>query len=92
MSKSVKAMAPMCSIDDEDCRDLAEEHGFGVGEEVSRKVYFVLGDPPYNLRRDQADDHVEYDVFGSVDMKYMAKFLAEAMKPAAHEHVLCSAL
>lgn len=51
-----------------------------------------LADAPYNVRKDQKDDHVEYDVLGSNDMKNVAKVLGDAMKAEAHGHVFCSTL
>lgn len=40
-----------------------------------------------NVRMDQKDDHVAYDLFGSNNMKDIAKHMGEVMKPGAQRHV-----
>lgn len=53
---------------------------------------FVLADLPYNVRKDRMDDHVQYDVFGSKDMKGMRKVLEKVMRLRASGHVFRSLL
>lgn len=53
MSRLVKEMAPLCSIYDVDSTNLVEEHELGLGDGLSVKLDVVLGDPLYNIRRDQ---------------------------------------
>lgn len=73
--KLVKEMALLCSIHDLDFRSMVEKHNFGLREDLSEKVEFYLAYSPYNVRRDQYNDHAEYDVLDSDDMKDIAKVL-----------------
>lgn len=92
MSKPVKEMDFFFSIYHMDFRNLVEENELGVREDLSGKVNIFLTDPPYNVPRDQKDDHARCDVFSSKDMKDVVKVLRDVMKSGAHGHVLCSDL
>lgn len=70
----------------------AEEHELGVEEDVREKGDFVLAVPPYNVRRDRADDHAEYDLFGSNLFQDVVKALEDVKRLRAHAHLFCSAL
>lgn len=48
-----------------------------------------MGDSPYNVRRHQKVDHVEYDVLGSNNMTAKIKVLGDVLKPGAYRHVVC---
>lgn len=60
-------------------------------EDLSGKVGFIPAIPAYKVRWDQNEDHVEYVVLSSSNMKDMARILGDVMKPEANEHVFCSA-
>lgn len=92
MSKLMKGMAFVCSIYDMNFRNMAEEHGFDSGEALRGKVSLGFADSLYNERRDRNDEYVDYGVLGLKDIKYMARVLADIMKPGAHAHMSCSAL
>lgn len=51
MSKLVKKIADLCSIYDGNLKTLVERHELDVGKDLSKKVDFVLDNPPYNVRR-----------------------------------------
>lgn len=87
MSNRDRVLAFLCSIYSMDCRYLAEEHDFGIREDLSKKVDIDLADPLYTVRRNQNDDGRKYDVFDSNDMKDTDSVLGEVMKPAADEDV-----
>lgn len=71
---------------------MAREHTFGVEEDLTGKMGFVLANRPYKVRNDQKDDHMEGDVVASHDVKIMAKVLGDVIKLRVHELVFCSAL
>lgn len=77
---------------DEDFRNSAERHKIAFGKGLSGRVDFFLSRPPYNVQSDRKDDHEEYDVSVSSDMKVMARVLVLIMMPEAHKEVLCSVL
>lgn len=67
--KLVEEIASLCSIYDIDLRNLASER-IGV-----KSWTFFLAEQQYGVRRDQNDIHIQYDVFGSDEMRDMAKSL-----------------
>lgn len=50
MSELFKPMALLCSVYDVEFKNLMNEHGLGVGEDLSRKLDFELADSTYNVR------------------------------------------
>lgn len=62
-------------------RNLVEEQVLAVGEDLIEKVGFVLAYPPYNIRREQNDAHVAYNVLEMNNMKDMAEALEDVKKP-----------
>lgn len=81
MSICVKEKVSLCSISNADLRNLPEEQGLVVMENLSGKVNFSLADPLYDVPIDQKEYHAEYDVLVSKNMKDMAKVLGFVMKP-----------
>lgn len=79
-------------IGDVDFKNSLEEEKFWGDVDLSGKVDFVLADPPYNVRRHQKDNHMEYSVSGSKDMKDTQKVPGDVMKPVAQGLVFYSAL
>lgn len=67
-------MARLCTICDADFRIEVERHKIGVGEEMSGRVEFILAVMPYSVRKDRRDNHTEYDVLVSDDMKNIAEY------------------
>lgn len=53
---------------------------------------FVLADPSYTVRKERKDDHVDYDAFGSDNMKEMVRAMGNVMKTEAHGNVYSLAL
>lgn len=88
----MKEMASVRFIYGVGFKALTEEYKIGVGGNLSWRADLVLAEPSYNVRRAQNDDHTNYDVLESNDMKDMARVLRDMMKPVAHAHVFCSAL
>lgn len=64
MSILVKAFAAFFSIYDVYFRNLAGEDEPGFREDLTGKAKFVLADIPYNVKRDQNVDKLEYGLFG----------------------------
>lgn len=58
-------------------------------KDLSRNVVFVLASLSYNLQRHGNDDHARYGVFGSIEIRNMAKILGDVTKPEAHRHLIC---
>lgn len=52
----------------------------------------MLVDQLFNLLIDRKDDHAEYEVFSTSDMKDMAKVVGDVMRPGAHRPVFRSDL
>lgn len=92
MSKRGKEMTILCSVYDVDFRSLAEEYGIGVIEDLGRKINFVLAEASYHVPQDQYDDHPEYILEGSNNMKEIADVQREVLRPEANRHVFCFAL
>lgn len=92
VSKLVKQMDFLCSIYDADFRVLVEEKRSGVGEDLSAHVDFVLIDQLYNVPTNRKNEHADYDVFGSNDLKNVAKVLGDLIKLGASRHVFCFVL
>lgn len=46
-----EAMNPVFYINDTAFLYLEDLHKAGVGNEVAEKIYYLLGDSPYNVRR-----------------------------------------
>lgn len=90
MSKCFKELALFCSIYDVFLRHLAVQQELFVGGDLSRNVVFVLADAPFNVQRGLEDDHAEYDVCGSSDVKNMTIVLEEVMKSGAHWDIFAS--
>lgn len=61
------------------------------GEALAHCGYFVLPDPPYNIKRVQYNDNLIHGIFTSTDMKAMEKLCSEVLRPDADGHVFCSA-
>lgn len=53
---------------------------------------FALVDALYDVQRDRNDDHANYGVCGSSDMKDMSRAMGDVMRPGVHRHVLHSIL
>lgn len=85
-------MAPLRSIYDEYFRILVAKQEIGVEDNLREEVDFVFPNPCHNIQKERSDDHVQYDVFGSKDMKGMTKVLGDNMKRGAGGHVLRSAI
>lgn len=61
-----------------DSKVLAEDHKLRVEENLSSILHFIMTYTLYSIRRNQNDDHTEYDVSRSNDMKDMANILGDA--------------
>lgn len=92
MGNLIKAVAFLCSIYCVNFKTLVEEVTPSFEEDRSKKVYFVLADPPYIGRMDQKVDHAECDVFGLKDMEDTSKVLGDVINPERYRHVFCSDL
>lgn len=92
ISRLVKEMASSWSIYKMEFRTLAEKPVFIVREDMRSNVDFVLAVRPYNGRREWKNDHAEYDVVCSNDIKDRANVLESFIKAGAHEHLYRSAL
>lgn len=79
-------MALSCFVNDMDTRNLAEKDELEVGEDRIKTVDFLLAGLPYNVRRYEKDDHAEYNVLGTNDIKDMVKIRENVMRPGAHGH------
>lgn len=55
MSKFVKSMAPYCIGYNVEVMYLMDEHELGVGKALTEKVFFVLADPRYILKKNSFD-------------------------------------
>lgn len=75
-----------------DFRSLAEEHEPDDDENLSEELVSILVDRSYHIEMDQKDVHVLYDVFGSNNIKHIAKFLGNVMELRAHENLFSAAL
>lgn len=84
-------MAFLRSIYNLDFRNLVKKPDICMKDDLSRKMDLVLVDSSYSLREDQNDDYVDYVVFGSSDMKNMAKVLGILMKLESM-HTCCAPL
>lgn len=92
MTKLVKEIALTFSISDVEFRNLAEMHKLCAGDDRTKKVVPVLAGPPYNIGRNEYDDHADYDVLGSNDFKDLAKVPKDVIRPEGYAQVLCYAL
>lgn len=77
-----------CSIYDVDLRNLVKKHDLGVGKDLSRRVYFVLADSPYNVPSYQNNAHAACDASNLNDVMDMAKVWKRFIKLGAHKHVV----
>lgn len=68
-SKLLKEIALLYFVYGPDLRQLVEEHKLCIKENLCGKVDCVLADLLYSVRRDQKDDHAEYYVISSSNMK-----------------------
>lgn len=91
MNKLIKKIAFSCYIYDACYRNVLKEPELGAGEDLKGKGNFVLAVLLHNVRNDKDNDHAQYNIFHSNDVKYMIKVLGHVMKPGAHENVFCSA-
>lgn len=66
-------MASVCSIYELLLKTLAEEHKLCPVEDMSDKGSLVLVELLYDVRRDQNDEHADYDVFVLSDKRDMLK-------------------
>lgn len=71
---------------------MAKEPSLSKIEQQSQKVDLFLCDPPYDLQRDQNDDHIYNIEFASNYVKDMAKMLEYVMKPGANTNIFFSTL
>lgn len=67
-----------------------EGHAIAIREILSMIIDFVLCEPLYKVGRERKEDRVQYDVFGSTDMKDVAKVLRKVIKPGALRDLFCS--
>lgn len=63
-----------------------------VEKDLDGKLYSVVAEHLNNLRKDRKDDHTEYSVLHSNDVKDLANVLGDVMKPGAHGGVFCYTL
>lgn len=89
MRKQTKKMAPLCSAQGKDFRNLAGEHVFGVREDLRGKLDFFSAAPQFIVRRNQKNDPANYDFFGSGDTKNLFRVLGNVMKSGAQRHLFC---
>lgn len=73
MSQDSEDISLLCFLYSISFKDLVEKHALGVGNGLHTKVDLLQTDSQYNLRRDQKDQHAEYDVFSLNDLKSIAK-------------------
>lgn len=70
-------------------RNLTEEHELDVKENLSREVNVFQIYPPYSVQRNREDNHMEYDMLGSNDVKDTTKILREKIKMGVHNDSSC---
>lgn len=92
MSKLIIEMTSSGSIYDLNFRNLTKKHELITGEDPCSKVRSFLIDVSYNGKRDQNNDHADYDTFGENDMIDLAKVLGDLIKSKGHAYVFCFAL
>lgn len=57
MRKCVRVSPSLCSTHVLEIGNLVEVHELGVGEELSRNVYFILAELLYNVQSDRKHGH-----------------------------------
>lgn len=92
MSILIKEIAPVCSNYEVPSRNLAEDYELCAGKDLNQKLYHVLVEPAYNVRRALNDDHAAHDMFGLNDMKGITRVMEVVMKPGVYAHILCCSL
>lgn len=80
-------MAFACFSTDVSLRNLTEKRKFGGGEALSGTVDLILAGRPFNARTEVNDEHSERNVFGLIDMKYIAMVLGGKNRNGVHRHV-----
>lgn len=85
-------MVLQCSIYDFNFRTLTEEPELCAARNLKTKDHLFPSNHPYNVKRDQNNDHAYCDVFRSKEMKDMASGSGRMTTPGPHTYVIRFAL
>ena len=75
---------------EEDLKDMADVSQDDYGIALQNNVDLLLTDPPYNIRRQGGRENSGHDKFSEEDMKNLATFAFDCLKPGGHGIIFCS--
>lgn len=87
-----KETIPVCGMPNMGFHDFLEEHELFHGKSLVEKVYLVLADLPYNIRRARNDENAVYERLGTSDMGDVVEVCKSMRKRVGHRHIFCSVL